>query len=153
EALPSPRIALAWSGSADHANDRNRSIPLAQLAPLLVRKAGFISIQRELRAGDVETLGGLSQLMHVGGDLADFDATAAVVALAVLASSVDASVVQLAGGLGRPTWVLLPFCPDWRWMLERPDTPWYPSVRLFRQRALGDWDSVIARVGEQLRNE
>ena len=153
EALPSPRIALAWAGSADHANDRNRSIPLAQLAPLLVRKAGFISIQRELRASDAETLGGLSQLMHVGDDLADFDDTAAVMALADLVISVDTSVVHLAGALGRPTWVLLPFCPDWRWMLERGDTLWYPSVRLFRQPAPGDWNSVIASVAEQLRNE
>src|SRR5215813_4130699 len=153
EALPSPRIALAWAGSADHANDRNRSIALNQLVPLFEFKAGFISIQRELRADDGETLARLSQLTHVAGDLADFDDTAAVVALADRIISVDTSVVHLAGALGRPTWVLLPFCPDWRWMLERTDTSWYPTVRLFRQPAPGDWDSVLTSVAEQLRNE
>jgi len=153
EALPSPRIALAWAGSVDHANDRNRSIALNQLVPLFEFKAGFISIQRELRADDGETLARLPQLTHVAGDLADFDDTAAVVALADRVISVDTSVVHLAGALGRPTWVLLPFCPDWRWMLERTATPWYPTVRLFRQPAPGDWDSALSSVAEQLRNE
>ncbi len=153
EALPSPRVALAWSGSADHPNDCNRSIPFTRLAPLLARDVGFISIQRELRAADVAELARLPQLTHAGDDLNDFDDTAAVVALADLVISVDTAVVHLAGALGRPTWVLLPFCPDWRWMLERDDSPWYPTVRLFRQPAAGDWDRVITRVGEQLRNE
>jgi hypothetical protein len=153
EALPSPRVALAWSGSADHVNDRNRSIALMRLAPLLACEASFISIQRELRAGDAAELARARKLTHVGDDLTDFDDTAAVVALADLVISVDTSVVHLAGALGRPTWVLVPFCPDWRWMLGRDDSPWYPTVRLFRQQAPGDWDSVIARVGEALRNE
>ena len=153
EALPSPRVALAWSGSADHANDRNRSIALARLSPLLAHTASFISIQRELRAADAAELARMPKLTHVGDDLDDFDDTAAVVALADLVISVDTSVVHLAGALGRPTWVLLPFCPDWRWALERGDSPWYPTVRLFRQPAPGDWDGVIAQVSAQLRNE
>jgi hypothetical protein len=148
--LPSPRVAIAWSGSAGHANDRNRSIALTQLASLLAAASGFVSIQRELRPADAETLARSPTLTHVGDALADFDDTAAVVALADLVIAVDTSVVHLAGALGRPVWVLLPFGPDWRWMLERSDSPWYPGVRLFRQPAAGDWASVIARVAAEL---
>jgi tetratricopeptide (TPR) repeat protein len=152
ERLPSPRIAIAWSGSGDHANDRNRSIALSRLAPMLEHHAGFISIQRDLRDEDAQELARLPQLAHVGAELVDFDDTAAVVTLADLVIAVDTSVVHLAGALGRPTWVLLPFSPDWRWMLEREDSAWYPTARLFRQPAPGDWESVIARVREALRN-
>ena len=148
ERLSSPRIAVVWSGSADHANDRNRSLALTQLAPLFTLKAGFASVQRELRVADAEALARLPGLTHIGDELADFDDTAAVVALADLVITVDTSVAHLAGALGRPTFVLLPFCPDWRWMLDRADSPWYPTARLFRQPAVGDWDSTIARVVE-----
>jgi tetratricopeptide (TPR) repeat protein len=151
EALPSPRIALAWAGRAAHANDRNRSIALSQLAPLLsVEPASFVSIQRELRSEDAELLGPASRLTHIGDELKDFDDTAAVAALVDVVISVDTSVVHLAGATGRPTWILLPFCPDWRWLLDRDDSPWYPTARLFRQPAPGDWDSVIGRVRETL---
>jgi hypothetical protein len=143
-------VAIAWSGSADHPNDRNRSIALTRLAPLFALDAGFVSIQRDLRSADADELARLPRLMHVGPDLADFDDTAAVVALADLVIAVDTSVVHLAGALGRPTWILLPFCPDWRWMLGREDSPWYPTARLFRQPAPGDWDSVIASVRQEL---
>jgi tetratricopeptide (TPR) repeat protein len=149
--LRSPRIAVAWSGSADHANDRNRSITLARFTPLLTAGTGsIISIQRELRGGDADTLARLPNVTHVGDALADFDDTAAVMALADLVISVDTSVVHLAGAMGRPVWVLLPFQPDWRWLLGRDDSPWYPTVRLFRQPKPGDWDSVIARVKDEL---
>src|SRR5215212_41149 len=149
--LPSPRIALAWAGSAAHANDRNRSIALSQLAPLLsVEQASFVSIQRELRNEDSDLLARAPRLMHIGDALDAFEDTAAVAALVDVVISVDTSVVHLAGAMGRPTWILLPFCPDWRWMLERDDSPWYPTARLFRQPALGDWDSVIGRVCEAL---
>jgi tetratricopeptide (TPR) repeat protein len=150
ERLPSPRIAIAWSGRAAHANDRNRSIALARLEPLLaLDKVSFVSIQRELRDADGEVLARAPRLTHVGGDLGDFDDTAAVVSLVDLVISVDTSVVHLAAALGRPTWILLPFWPDWRWMLDRADSPWYPTARLFRQSAPGGWDSVIARVTEE----
>ncbi len=152
EGLPAPRIALAWSGSPGHVNDRNRSIALARLAPLFAdERMSFIGIQRDLRGEDAQALARLPRLTDVGGELADFDDTAAVVALADLVVSVDTSVVHLAGALGRPTWVLVPFCPDWRWMLERERSPWYPTARLFRQRTPGDWDGVIARVRDELR--
>src|SRR5215475_9010003 len=146
--LPTPRIAVVWSGSADHANDRNRSMALRQIAPLFALKAGFVSVQRDLRAADAEELTRQQALTHVGDALNDFDDTAAVLALVDLVITVDTSVAHLAGALGRPTFVLVPFCPDWRWMLARADSPWYPTARLFRQPAVGDWESAIARVAE-----
>ena len=151
ERLPTPRIAVVWSGSADHANDRNRSMALRQIGPLLALQAGFVSVQRDLRAADTEELTRQPALTHVGDALNDFDDTAAVLALVDLIVTVDTSVAHLAGALGRPTFVLLPFCPDWRWMLARADSPWYPTLRLFRQPAAGDWESVIARVADAVR--
>jgi tetratricopeptide (TPR) repeat protein len=151
ERLPQPRIAVAWAGSADHVNDRNRSLLLRQMAPLFALNAGVVSIQRDLRAADAEELTRHPTLTHVGDALADFDDTAAVVTLADLVITVDTSVAHLAGALGRPTFVLVPFWPDWRWMLERPDTPWYPTMRLCRQPKTSDWESVIAQVAEMVR--
>jgi hypothetical protein len=147
ESLPQPRIALAWSGRATHRNDRNRSISLAQLEPLLaIPGASFVSIQRELRPADAEILARETRITHLGDELADFADTAAVLALADLVVCVDTSVAHVAGALGRPTFVLLPFQPDWRWTLDRERSPWYPASNLFRQPAPGDWASVIARV-------
>jgi tetratricopeptide (TPR) repeat protein len=151
ERLPRPRIAVVWSGSADHANDRNRSMQLRQMAPLLALAAGFVSVQRDVRPADAGELARHPALTHVGDTLADFDDTAAVLALVDLVITVDTSVAHLAGALGRPTFVLVPFCPDWRWMLARADSPWYPTARLFRQPAVGDWESAIARVAEAVR--
>jgi tetratricopeptide (TPR) repeat protein len=151
DALPRPRMALAWSGNPAHANDRHRSIPLARLEPLWsVEGVSFISVQRELRDADAAALTGGARLIHLGNELADFADTAAVLALADLVVSVDSAVAHLAGALGRPVWILLPFSPDWRWMLAREDSPWYPTARLFRQPAIGDWDGVIARVRDEL---
>jgi tetratricopeptide (TPR) repeat protein len=151
ESLPSPRVAIAWSGQPTHLNDRNRSIALARLAPLLAAgKGSFIGIQRDLRQGDADLLARFPNVMHVGADLDDFDDTAAVAALADLVISVDTSVVHLAGAMGRPVWVLLPFQPDWRWMLDRDDSPWYPTARLFRQPTPGDWESAVAQVAVAL---
>ena len=146
-----PRIALAWSGSASHPNDRNRSIALSLLEPIVsLDRINVVSIQRELRGQDAEVLASLPRVTHVGQDFEDFDDTAAVVSLADLVISVDTSVAHLAGALGRPTWILLPFSADWRWMLEREDSPWYPTARLFRQPAPDDWTSVIASMRDEL---
>jgi hypothetical protein len=148
---PSPRIGIVWSGSASHPNDRNRSIALTKLAPVFRSEHGsFVSIQRDLRDGEREALASVPGLAHLGDDLEDFEDTAALVSLLDLVISVDTSVAHLAGALARPTWILTPFAPDWRWMLGREDSPWYPSVRLFRQSAPGDWDSVITRVRDEL---
>jgi len=145
-----PRIAIAWAGNASHHNDRNRSIALARLAPLFAASASFISIQRELRTEDAAALAGQHRITHVGHDLADFSDTAAVLDLCDLVIAVDTAAAHLAGAMGRPVWVLLPFAPDWRWTLHGETTPWYPNARLFRQAAPGDWGGVIARVGAEL---
>ena len=163
-ALRQPRIAIAWSGNSSHDNDRNRSIALARLAPLfppphpppLARQGGvgasFISIQRDVRPEDAAALAAETRVTHVGDELDDFADTAAVLALCDLVIAVDTAAVHLAGAMGRPVWVLVPFAPDWRWTLTGETTPWYPTARLFRQTALEDWDGVISRVGEALTN-
>ena len=122
-ALERPRIALAWSGNASHFNDRNRSIPFARLAPLFSTPARFLSIQRDVRSEDAENLAGEKRVTHVGGDLENFTDTAAVIALCDLVISADTAVAHLAGAMGRPLWVLVPFAPDWRWTLERRNEP------------------------------
>ena len=150
-ALPGKRVALAWAGNVSHANDRNRSIDLKLLEPLLTLDGvSFLSIQRELRGNDAELLARHANVSHLGGELADMADTAAVVALADLTISVDTSVVHLAGSLGRPVWVMLPFAPDWRWTMSGASSPWYPQARLFRQNALGDWPSAIATLRAEL---
>jgi tetratricopeptide (TPR) repeat protein len=161
-ALDRPRIAIAWSGNASHVNDRNRSVPFARLAPLFrplnpppVAEEGrvgarFVSLQRDVRSEDAALLARETRVTHVGGELENFADTAAVIALADLVIAVDTAVAHLAGAMGRPVWVLIPFAPDWRWTLEGDATPWYPTARLFRQTSLGDWDGVIARIGAEL---
>jgi len=150
-ALTSPRVALAWSGRATHVNDRNRSLALRDLDPLLsLPGLSFISVQRELRPADAEALIHDGRITHLGGELDDFSDTAAVLTLVDWMVCVDTSVAHVAGALGRPAIVLLPFQPDWRWTLDRASSPWYPALRLFRQPALGDWASVIARVASEL---
>jgi tetratricopeptide (TPR) repeat protein len=156
-ALERPRVAIAWSGNASHANDRNRSIAFTRLAPLFAAGADqdsggarLISLQREVRSEDAAALADETRVWHLGGQLENFLDTAAVIALCDLVISVDTALAHLAGAIGRPLWVLVPFAPDWRWTLQGETTPWYPTARLFRQRALGDWDDVIARVGAEL---
>jgi len=151
-ALPRPRIAIAWSGNPNHDNDRNRSIAFARLSPLFAVPASFIGIQRDVRSEDAAPLAGEKRLMPIGGELDDFSDTAAVLTLCDLVIAVDTAAAHLAGAMGRPIWLLLPFAPDWRWTREGETTPWYPKARLFRQTSLGDWDSVIARVTEELQS-
>jgi ADP-heptose:LPS heptosyltransferase len=150
-ALERPRIALAWAGNPSHLNDRNRSIAFAKLAPLLSIPARFVSIQHDVRGEDATALAGENRVTNVGAELENFSDTAAVIALCDLVISVDTAVAHLAGAMGRPLWMLLPFAPDWRWTLDGETSPWYPTARLFRQTSLGDWDGVIARVGDELR--
>lgn len=144
-----PRIGLVWSGSPTHANDHNRSLPLSALAPLLELPCEFHSLQKQLRAGDVPLLEA-GNLSHHGPALRDFADTAALIMQMDLVISVDTAVAHLAGALGKPVWVLLPFAPDFRWLLERSDSPWYPSATLFRQPGPGDWPAVLARVRQNL---
>jgi ADP-heptose:LPS heptosyltransferase len=107
------------------------------------------SIQKDLRDNDAEMLNAHPDITHLGNELIDFQDTAAVMMSLDLIISSDTAVVNLAGALGRPLWVLLSFIPDWRWLLDRADSPWYPTARLFRQNKNGDWGSVV----EDARNE
>jgi hypothetical protein len=149
--VPGKRIALAWAGHARHINDRNRSIALERLAPLLaIEGASFLSIQRDLRDGDAEELARHSNVTHLGSELHDMAETAALLSCVDLTIAVDTSVVHLAGALGRDAWVLLPFAADWRWGITDERSAWYPQLRLFRQSTLGDWDGVVARLRDVL---
>ncbi len=144
-----PRVGLAWSGSAAHWDDAARSIPFFRFLPLCGANARLFGLQPEVRPADRAVLA-TSGIEDLGGALADFGETAAAISAMDLVIAVDTSVAHLAAALGRPTWVLLPFAPDWRWLLEREDSPWYPSIRLFRQPTRGDWDSVVRRVRAEL---
>lgn len=143
------KIGLVWAGNSRHANDRNRSLALAHLAPLFDNPAcAFFSLQVGARTADLNQVSGT--VVDLSDELTDFEQTAAAIANLDLVLSVDTSVCHLAGAMGRPTWVLLPFVPDWRWLRARDDSPWYPSMRLFRQRALGDWAGVVRRLARSI---
>jgi len=146
-----PRIGLVWSGNPLHKNDSNRSISLRKLLPLLGIDATFVSLQKDVRPDDAALLRERKDILHFGEELKDFSDTAALISHLDLVISVDTSVAHLAGALGKPVWVLLPFIPDWRWLLDREDSPWYPNVRLFRQSERDDWASVLAKIEQELR--
>jgi tetratricopeptide (TPR) repeat protein len=151
-ATGAPRIGLAWSGNPQHQNDRNRSIVLNRLAPLLDFGGTLVSLQKELREDDRQWLAAHPEVRHFGDDFSDFADTVALISLLDVVILVDTAVAHLAGAMGKPVWILLPAAGvDWRWLLERDDSPWYPSARLFRQRSMGDWDSVIDWIGNELR--
>jgi tetratricopeptide (TPR) repeat protein len=148
-----PRIGIAWSGNPIHHNDRSRSIGLGAFLPGLAGiDAAFISLHREIRDTDAALLQERSDILHFGEELKDYADTAALISNLDLVVSVDTSVAHLAGALAKPVWVLLPFMPDWRWLLDREDNPWYPTARLFRQDATRSWDSVIPRVRAALQD-
>jgi tetratricopeptide (TPR) repeat protein len=140
------RIGLAWSGNPAHTNDHNRSIGLGSLLSFLDIDATFVSLQKDVRPDDATVLRNQSDLLHFGDQLETFADTAALISTLDLVISVDTSVAHLAGALAKPVWLMLPFNADWRWLLDREDSPWYPTVRLFRQDETRAWDSVIARV-------
>jgi tetratricopeptide (TPR) repeat protein len=146
-----PRAGFVWSGSAAHRSDAARSIPLARLAALFRDlRLSCVSLQTELRGTDSDVLRDLPKLMHLGGEIRDFADTAAIISLLDIVVSVDTVVAHLAGAIGKPVLILLPHVADFRWMREREDTPWYPTAKLLRQPAAGDWDSVIARLHDEL---
>jgi hypothetical protein len=151
DALPRPmRIGLVWAGNEGHSNDHNRSVPLGRLVPLLrLPDARFVSLQKELRDGDAGILNEMN-VLRIGEGLRDFAETAAVVSQLDLVITVDTAVAHLAGALARPVWVMLPFSADWRWFLDRADSPFYPTARLFRQTAIGDWDGVVSSLSQAL---
>ena len=144
------RVGLAWSGGTIHINDNNRSLTLKQLLPHLPDCCEYVSLQKEVREVDLQVLEA-SGIRHYEQELKDFTDTAALCELMDLVISVDTSVAHLAGAIGKTTWVLLPYAPDWRWLLDRDDSPWYESVKLYRQDESGTWDTLLRRVGGDLR--
>jgi hypothetical protein len=150
-ALSRPWIALVWAGRPTHPNDANRSLTLAQLAPLAQADVSFVSIQKGPAAIQADAPPDGMRLLSLSEEIGDFEDTAAILSVADLLISVDSSPVHLAGAMGRPVWVMLPKVPDWRWLLERSDTPWYPRMRLFRQDRRTDWTGVVSRMAAELK--
>jgi len=142
---PAIKVGLIWAGNPQHKNDRNRSIKLATLAPLAqVSSVDFYSLQKGAAAAQSPPPG--MNLSDPSDDLKDFIDTAGLIANLDLVIAVDTAVAHLAGAMGKPVWTLLPYAPDWRWLRDRTDSPWYPTMRLFRQSAIGDWAGVIQQV-------
>jgi len=146
-----PRIGLVWSGNPGHKRDAARSIPFFALMPLFELDATFVSLQKDVRASDAAILEQSGKVIDLGGSLASFADTATLIASLDLIISVDTSVAHLAGALGKPLWLLLPQVPDWRWLMGRDDSPWYPTARLFRHDGTRGWGGVIARVRDALK--
>jgi tetratricopeptide (TPR) repeat protein len=145
------KVGLVWSGSAGHPHDHSRSLALEDIRTLVTSQASYYCLQKEWRSPESPALVSASGIEVLGDLLKDFSDTAAVVALMDLVITVDTSVAHLAGAMGKEVWILLPFSPDWRWLLERSDSPWYASARLFRQPVLDDWASVLVQVQAELK--
>jgi tetratricopeptide (TPR) repeat protein len=145
------RLGIAVSGNPAHGNDRNRSASLAYFTPLLDLAETFV-IQKGLQPTDTACLEHELSFRYVGDEIRDFSDLAAIIENLDLVVSVDTATAHLSAAMGKPTWLLLPVNSDWRWLLERDDSPWYPSMRLFRQRSIGDWSEVIQRVRQALDN-
>ena len=147
-----PRVGLVWSGSAAHINDQNRSIPLNQFAAEFPGTVDFFCLQKELRDADRAFLEQQQDIRYFADEINDFTDTAGLIELMDVVITVDTAVAHLAGAMGKPVWILLPFSPDWRWLRDRDDSPWYPSARLFRQPTIGDWPQVMKQVAGLLRD-
>ena len=146
------RVGIVWAGDPDHLRDRQRSVTLEALGTLAqTPEVQFFSLQKGQAAEQVATPPAGMRVIDLGPELHDFADTAAVIDQLDLVVSVDTSLVHLAGALGKPVWTLLPTPSDWRWLDDRDDSPWYPTMRLFRQRRQGDWPEVLARVQEALQ--
>jgi hypothetical protein len=146
------KVGLVWQGNAAHRNDRDRSLPLADLLAAMPPGVALHSLQKDCAHADCAVLA-KSGVIDASSRLADFSDTAALAGLMDLVITVDTSVAHLAGALGVKTWLLLAYANDWRWLTGRDDTPWYPTMRLFRQPTFNDWDTVIARVKAALADE
>jgi tetratricopeptide (TPR) repeat protein len=145
------KVGLAWAGNPKFDGDRTRSITLSHLAPLAsIKSATFHSLQKGAAGAQTGTPPAGMELIDLAPDLNEFADTAAAMSFLDLIVTTDTSVPHLAGALGRPVWLMLEYVPDWRWLLVREDSPWYPSMRLFRQPSPGDWRSVINRVVDSL---
>lgn len=147
-----PRVGLVWSGATNHKNDFNRSISFETLNVFFNLPIEFHCLQNEIRIHDQDAVAANSNIIVHNNLLTDYSDTAALIDAMDLVISVDTSVAHLAGALGKTVWIVLPYAPDYRWMLDRIDTPWYPTAKLFRQSKLGVWDCVINQIRDELKN-
>ncbi|MFL5251548.1 MAG: glycosyltransferase family 9 protein [Rhodopila sp.] len=148
------RIGLAWTGRPTHPNDRRRSVPLSMLLPVAeAGPAAFVSLQKPFPVRDHETMMQFPYMTDLSDELKDFGETAALIENLDLVVTVDTSMGHLAGALGKPVWILIPKAADWRWLLDRDDSPWYPTARLFRQQKPGDWEEPLRRLRDALSRE
>ncbi|MGC2124123.1 MAG: tetratricopeptide repeat-containing glycosyltransferase family protein [Xanthobacteraceae bacterium] len=144
------RVGICWAGTGEHSNNRNRSMTLERFATMFsIPGVDFVSLQKEVGDDQAAILQHFN-VIQLGQEFTDFVDTAAVVAMLDIVVSVDTSVAHLAGAMGKATAVLIPFAPDWRWMLHRTDSPWYPTMRLYRQSTIHDWSEPIARIHHEL---
>ncbi len=147
------RIGIVWAGRPTHNNDRNRSAPLAAFTPLAaLPRTALISLQKGDAAAQAGNWFGRAPLFNLGAEIQDYADTMAIMQGLDLMVTVDTSVAHLAGAMGRPIWVMLPRAPDWRWLMDRTDTPWYPTMRLYRQDPDRDWRTVLTRIARDLKN-
>jgi tetratricopeptide (TPR) repeat protein len=144
-------VGLAWAGRPSHPNDRNRSLAFERLVPLLATPgACFVSLQYDVCSEDDSILRQHPDILRLGQEVKDFADTAAIISVLDVVVSVDTAVAHLAGALGKPLFLMLPHAADFRWLVGRQDSPWYPAARLFRQPRFGDWETVVTQVGEAL---
>jgi hypothetical protein len=144
-------VNLAWAGNPSHKIAAGRSNRLKFFKPLAeIEGVQLYGLQKGAAAGQAEELSNLINVINLGEDFKDFSDTAGVIENLDLIISVDTSVAHLAGAMGKPVWVLIPYVPDWRWMLDREDSPWYPTMRLFRQQKRGDWGDVFHQIACKL---
>lgn len=148
------KVGLVWSGTSGHKLDAQRSISLERMKPWFdLQGARFYNLQKDKAAEQIAALGLADRMIDFMGEVEDFADTAAIIQNLDLVITVDTSVAHLAGGLGKPVWILSRFNADWRWLQNRPTNPWYPTARIFGQPAMHDWDSVMAEVGRELALE
>ena len=147
------KIGMVWSGSVHFPGNHERAMTLSKLEPLLeLRGFRFYSLQKGPPSSQLSSLPARLSITDLGGEFADYADTAAAIMNLDLLLTVDTSVAHMGGALGRPTWVMLSRLPDWRWLRERSDSPWYPTMRLFRQQRLNDWPSLVSEVATEIQN-
>jgi len=148
------RVGLVWAGNPKYRLDRIRSCPFELFTKLRdIDGVLLYSLQKGEADEQVKTFQSRLPLIDYMDDVRDFADTAALIENLDLVISVDTAVLHVAGAMGKPAWALLPYAPDWRWMLNRSDSPWYPTMKLFRQPKFGDWESVLREVAQALREE
>ncbi|MES2771132.1 MAG: tetratricopeptide repeat protein [Pseudomonadota bacterium] len=150
---PERMLGVVWRGNPQHQHDRQRSLPLAELLPWLAAQSStlFVSLQKGLSTAERAMLATLPNVLSLDAELSQFDETAAVMSQLDGLITIDSAPAHLAGALGKVFYLLLPYSPDWRWLRARPDSPWYPSARLLRQKALGEWQPVLEQLSALLQ--